>query len=79
MSHWVRYFSFGLLACCLAAGCADTKQPTTRPASLRERTDSAIRDPMGDPEFDVPTVSGAAGNKLDRKGMRRDWDRFWNP
>ena len=51
---------------------------------MRERQEQALRDPFEyGPEDEHPSVSGddsASGpGRLDRKGLKRDWDRFWNP
>ncbi len=78
----VRYLAATLVACCVLAACADKKKSPDAPPSLRERTDAAFEgshDPYAPTSPDMPTVSGAEGKKFDKKGMRRDWDRFWNP
>ena len=68
------------MSCTLLAACADNKQPTTQPASARERQEQALRDPysVGQDE-ELYDVSGGGPRELDRKAFKRDWDRFWNP
>lgn len=76
----VRYLVVLCVFCGLAAACADTKKPTTRPAGIRERQDQALRDPFEyGPADDMPSVSGGGTADLDKKGIKRDWDNFWNP
>jgi hypothetical protein len=68
------------VACALLSACAnDNNHPTSRPASVRERGEQALRDPANFEPEDPPTVSGKPGKGIDKKGIRRDWDRFWNP
>lgn len=65
-----------------AAGCVDTTSgPTTRPVSMRQRQDAAVRDPFGYKltDDDFPSVSGGGTNQLDRNALKRDVDSFWNP
>jgi hypothetical protein len=67
------------LLCILAQGCADTKGPTTRPTSVRQRQDEALRDPFGYDTKDVPTVTGGKTGEFDKAGFKRDVDRVFNP
>ena len=64
-------------------GCADTKKPASRPVSMRERQDEAIRDPFGygpkDKPTDMPNVTGGGTGDFDKKGFKRDVDRVLNP
>ena len=71
-----------LLLSVVMAGCATDKQPTTRPATARERQEAALRDPMGySPNMDGPEtdISGGKLHELDRKAMRKDIDHVLNP
>jgi hypothetical protein len=62
------------------AGCASSKEPTTRPANTRQRQDAALRDPFDyKPEMGEQDISGGNLGHLDRGGMRRDMDHVLNP
>ena len=78
-----RIFARVLVMCAtgaLLAACADpNKPPTSQPASVRERGEQALRDPASFEPEDPPTVSGRKDKAIDKEGIRRDWDRFWNP
>lgn len=74
----VRYPTLMIGVASLFMGCADTNKPTSRPAAARQRQEQAPRDPYGDvPDEEMPTVSGGGTSELDKKGFKRDWDRFW--
>jgi len=82
MEGWrmVRYVLPVIMTCALAAACADKKKPTSRPATVKERQDQALREPFEyGPDPDMPDVTGGDTGQLDKKGVKRDWDRFWNP
>jgi hypothetical protein len=67
-----------ILCCTLALGCADTKGPTSRPLSMKERQDAALKDPFGyDP--DMSSVSGGKSGEFDKQGLKRDIDRVFGP
>ena len=79
----VRYLLVLIFAFGLIAGCADSnkKSPTTRPLTMRERQEQALRDPYGynpRPE-DIPSISGGDTGEFDKKAFKRDLDSFWNP
>lgn len=67
----------------VTGGCSsDNKkeQPTTRPTSMRERQDAALRDPFAyKPGVEDQDISGGDIGHLDRKGMKRDIDHVFNP
>jgi hypothetical protein len=66
--------------CASLTACADKNHPTSQPASARERQERALRDPYGyDRAEEMPSVSGGGTREFDRKGFKRDVDRFWNP
>lgn len=66
--------------CCLVVGCADKKEPTTRPSTIRDRQAEALRDPMGvKADTDPIDISGGGLNEYDRKAMRRDIDSVFSP
>jgi hypothetical protein len=77
------------VALCMAnAGCADTnRQPTSRPASVNEQQDQALRDPFnyGPKEKDkyidenMPSVTGGSTGHFDKKAFDRDVNRVFNP
>ena len=68
----------------LSSGCASDKkkQPTTRPTSMSERQDAALRDPfsykagLGTEDQDI---SGGDIGHFDKTGMKRDIDHVFNP
>jgi hypothetical protein len=67
----------------LLPGCSsdnDGGQPTTRPASVRDRQDAALRDPFGyKSDVDQYDVSGGGIGEFDRDAMKRDIDHVFNP
>jgi hypothetical protein len=77
-SFFVLLFSFALVA-----GCSTEKHgPTTRPSTMRDRQEAALRDPMGySPDMNSPDsdISGGKLNEFDRKAMRKDLDHVLNP
>lgn len=86
LEHWgfrrVRYVIVALVISTAAGACADKKQPTSQPASARERQEQALRDPYsvgGDEDEEMYDVSGGGPRELNRKAFKRDWDSFWNP
>lgn len=84
MIQWRQLRPIPLLGWMVLAGCADTKKPTTRPMSARDRQDQAIQDPFGyGPQpgtgRDMPSVTGGSAGEFDRKGFDRDVDRLLNP
>ena len=73
-----------IVVAALACGCASDngKQPATRPTSMRERQDAALRDPfsykpgLGTEDQDI---SGGDIGHYDKRGMKRDIDHVLNP
>ncbi len=63
----------------LMAGCAADKKPTTRPASMRERQDAALRDPFDYKPDMSRDVSGGDIGHLDREGLKKDLNNVLNP
>ena len=66
----------------LIPGCSSDKHPTTRPASMADRQDAALKDPMGySPDMHNPDndISGGKLNELDRGALRKDIDHVLNP
>jgi hypothetical protein len=59
----------------LITACAHKRsQPTTRPATARERQDRALKDPFGyKPDFSDTSIGGDTG-QLDKEGLRKDID-----
>ena len=76
-SFFVFLFSF------VVAGCSSSdNHPTTRPSTVKERQEAALRDPFGySPDMDSAEndISGGKINELDRKAMRKDIDHVLNP
>ena len=53
---------------------------TSIPASLRERQDKALKDPMGySPDMESTDVSGGGLSEFDRDGFRKDLKNVFNP
>ena len=67
----------------LIPGCASEKRsPTTRPSSVKDRQEAALKDPMGySPNMNSPDtdISGGKLNELDRGALRKDIDHVLNP
>jgi hypothetical protein len=63
----------------LITGCSDSSA-TTKPASMRDRQDAALKDPFG---YSVDTrqqdSSGSGMFEFDREGLKRDTDHVLNP
>ena len=67
------------LAALALAGCADST-PTTRPTSLRERQEQAMRDPMHySPDIDHTDISGGGLHDFNKDSFKKDWDNLLNP
>ncbi len=65
--------------CGLALGCVDKKEPTTQP-SLSDRSDAALKDPMGmKADTDPIDISGGKINEYDHNAMKRDLDSVFYP
>ena len=64
-----------------ATGCAakDEKGPTTRPTSMHERQDAALRDPFNYKPDMSRDVSGGDTGHLDRDGLKKDLNNVFNP
>jgi hypothetical protein len=59
--------------------CAD-HPPTTRPATMSQRADEAIRDPFGyKPDSGFRDVSGGDLGHLDKDGLNKDLNDVLNP
>jgi len=67
----------------VVAGCTSEKHaPTTRPSSVKDRQDAALKDPMGySPNMNSPDndISGGKLNELDRGALKKDIDHVLNP
>jgi dihydroorotase-like cyclic amidohydrolase len=81
----VRRFRAGtaaVLAACIASivvGCSNN-QPTTRPASVRDRQERALQDPFGySPNVDKTDISGGDIGNFDKDAFKRDIDHVFNP
>ena len=60
-------------------GCAADKAPSTRPLTMEERQDAALKDPMGyKPAIGHETSDGDI-TTFDRDGFKRDVDHALNP
>jgi hypothetical protein len=66
----------------VAIGCADSNKegPTTRPMTVRERHEAALKDPFSyGGETENIDVSGGDIRTLDKKALKRDLDAVFNP
>ena len=64
----------------LLGGCAsDNTGPTTRPATVRDRQDAALRDPFGYKVMQDEDVSGGKLHEFKGDAMKRDLDNVLNP
>jgi hypothetical protein len=75
---------FSCLLLLVVFGCASEQKPgpTTRPSTVKDRQDAALRDPMGySPNMNSPDtdISGGKLHELDRGAMRKDIDHVLNP
>ena len=66
---------------CVGSGCAsNASKPTTRPSSVADRQDAALKDPFGySPDMSGSDSSSGDIGKFDREGMRKDLDHVLNP
>jgi hypothetical protein len=66
----------------LSSGCAsdNDKKPTTRPVSMRQRQDAALRDPFSyKPGVEEQDISGGDLGHFDKDAMKKDIDHVFNP
>lgn len=62
------------------SGCAsDKKNPATRPSSVSQRQDEALRDPFNYKPDINRDVSGGGISDLDRDGLKKDLNNVFNP
>jgi hypothetical protein len=68
---------------CIFAGCSSTPpttQPTTRPLTMRERQDAAMRDPFGySPNKEPADISGGGLTDFDKDGFNKDMKNVLSP
>ena len=81
LSFCILYSAFSV--CLGVAGCqqnAATTQPTTKPSSMRDRQDAAMKDPFGysaNPEN--TDISGGGLTDFDRGGFKKDLKNVLDP
>jgi hypothetical protein len=68
-----------LLICVALAGCAETSKPTTRPASMQERQDQAMKDPFGYSPSVKEDISGGGFNEFDKDAFGKDLKNVLDP
>ena len=74
-----------VIAFCVLSGCADNKTGSGSRKSATDRQADALSDPFSYGPQDnqsgtnMPTVSGGKTPEQERKGLRRDLERFLNP
>ncbi len=77
-SPLIRISGFVLLVS--VVGCTDSSSATTKPTSLRERQDAALKDPYGyKPEVENRDVSGGGLFDFNKDAMKKDMDHVFNP
>jgi hypothetical protein len=79
-----RLLPIAVCACAAAlsvwSGCASSdKKPTTRPSSMADRQNDALRDPFGYKPDMNRDISGGDVGHLDRDGLKRDLNNVLNP
>ena len=78
----VRYIAAISILLPFVASCADTNkaQPTTRPLTVREQHEAALKDPFSyGGETENIDVSGGDTRTLDKRALKRDIDAVFNP
>ena len=78
----VRYIGAISILLPFVASCADTNksQPTTRPLTVREQHEAALKDPFSyGGETENIDVSGGDTRTLDKRALKRDIDAVFNP
>jgi len=61
-------------------GCAQSTGPTTRPDSVHERQEQAMRDPFGySSDTGKADISGGGLSDFDREGFNRDLKNVLDP
>jgi hypothetical protein len=76
-SSWILACGFWLLS---LSGCASSdKKPSTRPSSMSDRQDAAMRDPFGYKPDITRDISGGDVGHYDRDGMKKDLNHVLNP
>ena len=78
----VRYIGAISILLPFVASCADTykSQPTTRPLTVREQHEAALKDPFSyGGETENIDVSGGDTRTLDKRALKRDIDAVFNP
>lgn len=80
---WLPFrFLLSALCICVFAGCAKKGDPgpTSRPSTLRDRQDRALKDPFGySPEVDRTDISGGGLSGFDREGFGKDMKNVLDP
>jgi hypothetical protein len=66
------------LLICHLTGCS-SGPPTTQPASMADRQNQALNDPMGYKPGGFRDISGGDVGSFDSKSFKQDWDDFMNP
>jgi len=67
---------------CVLAGCAKQgeQKPASRPSTVRDRQDKALKDPFGySPEMDTTDISGGGLGGFDKDGFRKDMKNVLDP
>ena len=68
-----------LLICVALAGCAETSKPTTRPSSMQDRQDQAMKDPFGYSPGVRTDVSGGGFGEFDKDAFQKDVKNVLDP
>ena len=78
-SLWLLASGCWLFLTPVSCASRDDKAPTTRPSSMRERQDAAMRDPFNYKPDMSRDVSGGDTGHLDREGLKKDLNNVFNP
>jgi hypothetical protein len=81
VSFCILNSAFCILSSCKSSS-APTTQPATKPASITERQDAAMRDPFGYSPWkkdEKSRISGGTTGEYDKDGMKRDMKSVFGP
>ena len=89
MKRWAGSPCHGLAVAVMSCAClvvsmggcgSESKQPTTRPLSMRERQDQMLAHP-GDYKMDEPNtdITGGGIGHFDKDAFNKDMDHVFNP
>ena len=66
--------------CIVTGGCKSNKKaPTTRPSTVRERQEQALKDPFGYKVMEDDDISGGKLHEYKKDSMKKDLNDVLNP